>query len=317
MALSLIAMSAAQAQTYSRTDTITYEDNLALWVIGQQKTSTNVNTGLIESRTDYDPVTALPIRTFAFGKLQQTLTYDTTSAVSTGQRGTLKTVSDGRDAYGQHHDHVLQLEARHPAVDPVSGNAGRPPSGSNKSAVVNDNGWITSVTDENGYKTCYGYDAMGRLDNITYPSETQLGRVQYKQLEPRPLSLCARCQWLSTASLPATGSRRSAPAMVGRSLITMRMWRPLVSERYDTADIAGTLSQTVTRYDADGHAVYQSYPMQGPDRLHRANSRASAPPTTPGSRHPRRAGFRTGRAGDALPNTWAASRPASPIRASR
>lgn len=81
-----LAFQAVHAQTYSRTGTVTYEDNLSLWVLGQVKSSTNVNTGLVESQTDYDPATALPIRTYAFGKLQQTLTYDTTSAVSTDQR---------------------------------------------------------------------------------------------------------------------------------------------------------------------------------------------------------------------------------------
>ena len=35
------------AQSVSRTDTHTYEDNLGAWVIGQPKASTNVNTGLL------------------------------------------------------------------------------------------------------------------------------------------------------------------------------------------------------------------------------------------------------------------------------
>src|SRR5687767_10300776 len=95
--LGLVGTASAQNSSYTRTDIIDYEDNLSLWILGQVKSSTNVDTGLVESRTDFDPATALPLRIYAFGKLQQVLTYDTTSLEGTGQRGTLKTVSDGRD----------------------------------------------------------------------------------------------------------------------------------------------------------------------------------------------------------------------------
>jgi len=253
----LLASPQTHAQTYSRTDTITYEDNLSLWVIGQPKTSTNVNTGLVESKTDYDPVTAMPIRTYAFGKLQQTLTYDTTSAVSTGQRGTLKTVSDGRDGavnttitFSGWKRGIPQL-IQFP-MTPES------PSGSSKSAVVNDNGWITSVTDENGagFTTTYGYDAMGRLASITYPTGDSVAWATttrtFVPVATAEYGIAAG-HWKQTVS---TGNAREVTYYDA-------MWRPLVAERYDTANTSGTLSQTVTRYDADGHAVYQSYPMQG------------------------------------------------------
>ena len=87
-ALATLALPVA-AQTYSRTDTYTYEDNLDLWVLGQPKAAINVNTGLVENEVAYDPATALPIRTYEFGKLQQTLVYYS--------GGMLKSVSDARD----------------------------------------------------------------------------------------------------------------------------------------------------------------------------------------------------------------------------
>ncbi len=40
---------------------------------------------------------------------------------------------------------------------------------------MDDRGWLSSVTDENGFKTCYAYDSMGRMITVTYPSETQTG----------------------------------------------------------------------------------------------------------------------------------------------
>lgn len=166
LATSLLAAVAAAAlpaaaQSVSRTDTHTYEDNLGAWVLGQPKQSTNVNTGLVESETVYDPTTALPLRIYRFGKLQQTLTYTS--------NGLLATASDGRDT---------------PTFDTTvafsSWKRGLPqridfPTGEFRSLWIDDYGLIRQVVDENGYKTCYAFDAIGRLNRITYPSETQAG----------------------------------------------------------------------------------------------------------------------------------------------
>ena len=149
---------AAQAQTYSKTETIEYHDDTTLWVLGQVKRTTT--NGVETSRTDYG-WQALPWKTYAFGKLQQTYSYDNTSAVGTGQLGTLKTVTDGNNnvtTFGSWKRGIPQSIAY--------------ADSSTQSAVVNNHGWIDAVTDENGYKTCYTYDTMGRLASITYPSET-------------------------------------------------------------------------------------------------------------------------------------------------
>ncbi|WP_147455579.1 hypothetical protein, partial [Solilutibacter pythonis] len=57
----------------ARTEATTYYDNLVKWVIGRTKRQTT--NGTETTRTDYDPATALPIRQYAYGKLQQSLTY--------------------------------------------------------------------------------------------------------------------------------------------------------------------------------------------------------------------------------------------------
>ncbi|HEY5972845.1 MAG TPA: hypothetical protein VIT22_12955, partial [Pseudoxanthomonas sp.] len=164
----LLAPLAAQAQTYTRTDTIVYHDNLSKWVIGQTVSSTNVETGVIESKTDYDSVTALPIKRYGPGtaavpgKLQQTLTYNA--------NGTLATVKDGNN-------NVTTLSNWYRGIPQTIQYAVTPeaPSGATQNAAVNPMGWITSVTDENGYKTCYGYDLMGRTSEITHTSEATAG----------------------------------------------------------------------------------------------------------------------------------------------
>src|SRR5687768_13910004 len=81
----------AHAQDYSRTEVTTYHDDLDQWVIGQVATvtcgtatpiSTSCNGNDQISKTEYD-ANAMPWKTYSFGKLQQTLTYDTASAVTT------------------------------------------------------------------------------------------------------------------------------------------------------------------------------------------------------------------------------------------
>jgi YD repeat-containing protein len=44
--------------------------------------------------------------------------------------------------------------------------------GASKSATVNAAGWITALTDENGFITDYACDEMGRLSRITDPVGT-------------------------------------------------------------------------------------------------------------------------------------------------
>ncbi|MCI4569370.1 RHS repeat-associated core domain-containing protein [Lysobacter sp. CFH 32150] len=259
----LLALPDAQAQTYSKTETITYHDNTTMWVLGQTASvsctvsvpASTACDGDMVSASTFDTTYALPLTTSTFGKLQQTLTYDTTSAVSTGQRGTLKTVSDGRDGtlnttitFSSWKRGIPQL-IQYPATPESS-------SGSSQSAVVNDNGWLTSVTDENAYTTKYEFDPMGRLSKIDYPDADTVNWIDtirtFAPVASTEYGIAAG-HWKQTVS---TGNGRQVTYYDA-------MWRPLVSERYDTANTSGTLSQTVTRYDADGHAIYQSYPMQG------------------------------------------------------
>ncbi|MGN6513713.1 MAG: RHS repeat domain-containing protein, partial [Lysobacteraceae bacterium] len=161
---------------YSKTEATTYLDFTSKWVLGQvQKvtcmTSTPVNTGCdngadsVESETTFDPTYAVPLTTKSFGKDQKTLAYDLSSAIASGQRGTLKTVKDGNG-------NVTTVTNWKRGVPQTITYPATPdqPTPVQESAVVNDNGWITSVTDENGYTTGYGYDAMGRLTTITYPT---------------------------------------------------------------------------------------------------------------------------------------------------
>src|SRR3546814_1685540 len=81
-----------------------------------------------------------------------------TSAIPTGQRGTVKTVWDGNS-------NATTLTEWKRGIPKTIQYA----DGNSRFGEVNDSGWITSLTDENGYTTTYGYDWLGQLASVTYP----------------------------------------------------------------------------------------------------------------------------------------------------
>ena len=245
----------------SRTDVTAYADNLSKWVLGQIATVTNTNTtpNVLASKTDYDG-NAMPWKIYGAGTtaspgpLLQTLTYNTTAAVDTGQRGTVATVKDGRGYVTtlSNWKRGIPQTIQHPATPEA-------PGGATESATVNDDGTLASVVDENGYKSCYTYDAMRRLASITQPSETTAGA-------------CDTSAWAATtqAFAPVASSEYGIAAGHWKQTISTgngrkvtyfdALWRPLVDEAYDTASPSTTRSVTVTRYDTSGRPAFRSYP---------------------------------------------------------
>jgi RHS repeat-associated protein len=240
--------SGGMATNFTRTDAVEYYDDTVRWVTGQIKRQVNVNTGLVESQTDYWPETALPQRTWRFGKPQQYFTYNADS--------TLATVTDGNN-------HTIALSDWHRGIPrnirfPSTPEA---PAGSTQLAAVSDNGWITSVTDENGYKTCYGYDAMGRVSLITYPSETAAGVCDNSAWTPTTITFTAAGN-AAAYGMPAGHWRQTMLTGNGRkTLIFDALWRPVVEQTMDLGNVGGTLSEVIKRYDAAGRLEFQSYPM--------------------------------------------------------
>ncbi|WP_189644710.1 RHS repeat-associated core domain-containing protein [Luteimonas gilva] len=240
-----LSVSRSSSLGYSRTDTTSYLDDTTLWVLGQATSSTNSNTGLVESQTDYWPATALPQRTWAFGKAQQYLVYNAD--------GTLASVTDGNN----HTTTLSNWKRGIPQTITFADNSA-------KWAQVNDLGQIDWVQDESNAKTCYGYDAMGRVNRITYPSEVQAWE-------------CNQDNWLQTTisfapsaspvyGLAANHWRRYESTGNARKVTFYdALWRPVVQETYDIGNTWNTITQTVTRYDSSGRVTYASYPQRNSD----------------------------------------------------
>lgn len=243
IAFALILSPHVQAQTYSRTEVISYHDNTTKWVLGQTAsvtcmasvpTSTSCDGNDVVSQTTYNATTALPTATYAFGKLQSSMTYFAD--------GTINTVKDGRN-------NLTTLSNWKRGIPQTIQYA----DGTSQSAVVNDNGWITSITDENGFTTGYSYDAMGRLSGISYPtgdttawSSTTRSFVSVASAEYG----IAAGHWRLTET---TGNAIKVTYFDG-------LWRPLLTREYDATNVSATQRFSRTSYDADGRVSFQSYP---------------------------------------------------------
>ena len=233
----------------TRTDITEYENNLTYWILGQVKKKNTANAApngqataasMVSSEVEYN-AQALPWKLYEFGKLQQTLSY--------WPDGSLNTITDGRG-------NATWLGDYSRGIPRFIGH----PGGTTESASVDGNGWITAVTDEIGAKTCYGYDAMGRVSSITYPSETQLGVCDTSRWHQTTIAT----EFINTAEHGiAAGHWRTALRNGTNAHINTyydAMLRPVLEEKLDLNNIAGTLSQVVKRYDTSGRLSFQSYP---------------------------------------------------------
>lgn len=243
LAIAAWAPQLAQAQTYTRTDQIVYHDNLTSWVLGQQVSSTNTNTGVVEFKTDYDPVTALPLRRYGpgtaatSGKLIPTSTYYAD--------GTLATVKDGNNNVATLTDWYRGIPRNILYADSAV-----------ESAIVNPQGWITSVTNAAGSKTCYEYDAMGRLSRVTYPSETTAGVCDASAWNEEVLYFVPTT---AQFGIPAGHWAQVHTRGAYRKITHFdALWRPIFVQEEGEP---GTVRFTRQAFDHDGRAVFSSYPV--------------------------------------------------------
>jgi RHS repeat-associated protein len=244
----------AVAQSNMKTETITYHDDRALWIVGQTATvvctasvpASTACDGDVATRTEYG-WKALPWKTYSFGKLQQTLAYDQASTLASGQLGTLKTVTDGRGNVTTLSQWKRGVPGRitYPATTDQ-------PTAVSQSASINDDGTIAAITDENGFVTRYGYDTMGRLSSIDYPDGDTVNWTS----TTRTFSLVSAVYGIPThwRMWERTGNGYKLTHYDG-------MWRPLVEDTYDNGNVAATRSIVVKRYDAAGRLAFQSYPL--------------------------------------------------------
>ena len=231
----------------TRTDATVYQHDTTAWILGLVQSKTNIDTGMTTENTDYD-ARSLPWRVYAFGKLQQTLTYNTDGTVATVADGGGNTTTVSNWKRG------VPRTIQYPPT-PES------PSGATTSAIVDDNGWITSVTDENGYITGYGYDAMGRLASVVYPTgDTLTGGTSAYHASWANYRALTSADWKPAGV--SDGQWRKLEGTGNHIAVTYydAMWRPVLTNEYDQNNVTPTLRAVRTEYDTSGRKSFESYP---------------------------------------------------------
>lgn len=243
----VIFLSDAVAQNYVKTENISYSDSPSKWILGL--TTRLVVNGVVVDEIAYNNY-GQPSEIRKFGKIQQSLTYNAD--------GTLASAKDGGG-------NVTNMS---------SWKLGIPQSikyqnGTTQSADVDDRGWIKSITDENGYVTTYGYDAMGRLASIAYPSDDSatwnITAQAFERVSAAEYGLPAG-HWRQTV---ATGNARKLTYYDA-------LWRPLVTREYDAGNEGGLSASSVlltTMRDESPSpltlvAAMHSVPAFGPATMH-------------------------------------------------
>jgi YD repeat-containing protein len=232
-----------QGPAFSRTDSKTYHDNSNVWVVGQLASVTNIDTGLVVSENTFSPATAALTSTKNFGRTAISISYNT--------NGTPSAIADGNgnQTFLSSWKRGVPAQIRH-SPTPES------PSGATKSAVIDDWGLISSVTDENGFQSSFAYDAMGRLTRITYPTGDEVSynnwNGEFRQVsaaDSKPNGVSAG-QWVMKEW---EGSRRKFSYLDA-------LWRPVLSYEYDEVASSETMSSVSTSYDSAGRIAFESYP---------------------------------------------------------
>jgi hypothetical protein len=223
------------ASGYSRTDLFEYtEPNTAKWVIEQPTKVTA--SGIVVSQTDYDSASLLPATTYSFGAVVASFEY--------ASDGTLTKVTDGNGK----------------ATTLANWKRGVPqlitfPTTKTMKAVVDDIGNLSSTTDSLQSQTSYGYDLMGRLANIAYPTDVGTPAWadttrSFVQVNSTELGLDPG-HWKQTVK---TGNGWTTTYYDGR-------WNPVLSVSEDVGNGTATKSFVVRRFDALGRETFHSYPL--------------------------------------------------------
>lgn len=228
LAVSGIALHASAATTV---ESISYYDNEALWVLGQVE-ARSVN-GIAVGQASFDPASARPIQFWSFGKFTQSIGYN--------GDGTIGSLRDGNG-------NITTLGSWKRGFPQSIGL----PDATSLTAVVDDRGWISQVTDQNGYTTAYRFDAMGRLAGVDYPGADSTVwnamNQSFSQIASDEYGIAAG-HWRRTSTI---GNRTSVTYYDA-------LWRPLIGVEYDSTD-ASTARFSGSEYDAEGRLAFTAYP---------------------------------------------------------
>ncbi|MBT9494961.1 MAG: hypothetical protein IV107_22000, partial [Paucibacter sp.] len=222
----------------ARLEDIAYFDQPQLWVMGQIA-SRRMGSFVMEE-TGYDAATALPLVDSKFGVVQRRRSFDTSSSVSSGQLGTLRTLADGKGNTSILSDWYRGVPRLVQRADT-----------SLERAVVSPEGWITQYTNPAGYATGYSYDSLGRMSGISPPAGFASSTLKFEPVPTTEYNLAAT-HWRHTLT---KGAARTITYYDG-------LWRPVMSRSFDVNNEAATRKVVVKAFDHRGQTTFESYPQR-------------------------------------------------------
>ena len=229
--------------TGSITETTAYFNDTANWVVGQLQSVSNTNSNEVEQSNVYGGsaggVTGLLSSRLQFGQTLFSYQWNTDGTLASFTDGNSHTTSLSNYKRGIPQKVTFPdfVGSAHPAI----------------TAVVDDLGQVTSVTDQNGATTGYGYDAMGRVNQISYPTgdanawnTTTINYTVVGSSNP---------YWQRTET---RGNQRKVTTYDAK-------WQPtltITSDVTNPSNLPTTISQS-TAYNWRGDVTFQSYPQNG------------------------------------------------------
>lgn len=239
----------------SKTELVRYRDFIDAssdlrWVVGQVEWQADDAScpGLVDGptcrkvrQTGFSPVSGLPVTEHRFGLLINTRTY-----LGTGQLHELFDPSSQKStAMSNYHRGIPRAVSYREGTLTLA----------NESALVSDHGEITRITGAAGYSTDYAYDQMGRLREITYPTNDLTNWNKTTILfgpSGSPAFGLPAGHWLHRRF---TGAGYTDTYLDG-------LWRPVMTRTYDQNDEGSTRKVVVRQFDHANRETYASYPQR-------------------------------------------------------
>jgi len=224
----------------SITETTSYLNDTALWVLGLPQEVDNTTTGEVESHNVYNAATDTLASRSAFG--QALMSYGWNTA------GQLASFTDPLN-------HTTTLGNYKRGIPQSIGF----PDSTSESLVVDDFGQISSITNQAGNSTSYLYDAIGRIAEIDYPTGDSVAWAKQTftySFETWVSHGIAANHWLRGVTQGPKVTYTYFDALM----------RPIETLTRRSSD-GGTPKTSRTDYDFHGNKIFQSYLTEGDQAL--------------------------------------------------
>ncbi len=212
-------------------ETTTYRNDTTLWVLGLPLQVTNNNYNEVESSNTYNTSNDTLLTRARFGQTLMNYTFNA--------QGQLASFTDGNS-------HTTSLSNYKRGIPQTISY----PDSTSETLVVDDFGQISAITDQAGHTSSYGYDSVGRITGISYPTGDEVAWL------PKAFSY----DFVTSAErgVPANHWRRTTTTGNAKAVTYFNaMLQPVLS---DSAIGSAVQASTLTTYDAKGQKVFSAYP---------------------------------------------------------